>query len=600
MRGRGKQKKQNKRWDGHSPPAGDSEARPAETPTGGGPTGPLNVYLGVRVRWSVRDLLIKARGWDFQTCGGSVNGGGPKVPVRAKRRGRNRERSAQSLEDLAMILEVLEEDLWTGAAQRPPARSPQGSLRRSPWSPVSPAWSAVSPGWSQVSSVSPGRSAVSPGWSQVSPVSPGQSAVSPGWSQVSPVSPGQSAVSPGWSQVSPVSPGQSAVSPGWSQVSPVSPARSAVSPGWSQVSSVSPGRSAVSPGWSQVSPVSPGQSAVSPGWSQVSPVSPGQSAVSPGWSQVSPVSPGQSAVSPGWSQVSPVSPGQSAVSPGWSQVSPVSPGQSAVSPGWSQVSPVSPGWSPTGSEYHSDGSSSECPWDPPPLVKPVGAREGGRADAQDQDLDQNVSFLRTQLHWVESRLREVPAGELLTLDHCGRAALHNVARVGKRPLGYAIAKRMAALNILDLKDSDGMTALLHAAQHNHYLMVADLILLGANVNERNNRGKTCLHLSAEKGHVGVLEALKSAMLDGVYVDVEAHDDSGMSVFQCASVALRAAVRKLDTRKLSHATSLHSLRQRQMMETVKCLLQMSSYLHTMGSQRCNLDPVGRPGSLETRQ
>lgn len=35
-------------------------------------------------------------------------------------------------------------------------------------------------------------------------------------------------------------------------------------------------------------------------------------------------------------------------------------------------------------------------------------------------------------------------------------ALHNVARVGKRALGYAIAKRMAALNSLDLKDSDGM------------------------------------------------------------------------------------------------------------------------------------------------
>ncbi len=49
------------------------------------------------------------------------------------------------------------------------------------------------------------------------------------------------------------------------------------------------------------------------------------------------------------------------------------------------------------------------------------------------------------------------------------------------------------------------TALLHAAKHNHHLMVADLIRLGANINETNNSGKSCLHLSAEKGYIRVLE-----------------------------------------------------------------------------------------------
>lgn len=49
------------------------------------------------------------------------------------------------------------------------------------------------------------------------------------------------------------------------------------------------------------------------------------------------------------------------------------------------------------------------------------------------------------------------------------------------------------------------TALLYAAKHNHHLMVADLISFGANVNTVNNSGKSCLHLSAEKGYVRVLE-----------------------------------------------------------------------------------------------
>lgn len=49
------------------------------------------------------------------------------------------------------------------------------------------------------------------------------------------------------------------------------------------------------------------------------------------------------------------------------------------------------------------------------------------------------------------------------------------------------------------------TALLHAAKHNHHLMVADLIRFGANVNAANNAGKSCLHLSAERGYIRVLE-----------------------------------------------------------------------------------------------
>lgn len=49
------------------------------------------------------------------------------------------------------------------------------------------------------------------------------------------------------------------------------------------------------------------------------------------------------------------------------------------------------------------------------------------------------------------------------------------------------------------------TALLYAAKHNQHLMVADLIGLGANINETNRWGKSCLHLSAENGYVRVLE-----------------------------------------------------------------------------------------------
>uniref|UniRef100_A0A7N6BWP9 OCA domain-containing protein n=1 Tax=Anabas testudineus TaxID=64144 RepID=A0A7N6BWP9_ANATE len=239
--------------------------------------------------------------------------------------------------------------------------------------------------------------------------------------------------------------------------------------------------------------------------------------------------------------------------------------------------PVSPEWSLSGNsctaEYHH-----------PPSLSNSG-REAGRGekwfDPQNQDWNLNSSaFFWMQLQKEEEQLRDISDAALLAIDEHGRTALHKVACVGKRALGYAIAKRMAALNSLDIKDSDGMTALLYAAKNNHHLMVADLINLGANVNETNNSGKSCLHLSAEKGYFRVLEVLKHSMMDGVYVDVEATDSSGMSVLQCASLALKAIVRKLESSKSPSHTTLHKLHQEQMMETLECLLQMGSYVHTM--------------------
>nr|XP_057936685.1 NF-kappa-B inhibitor zeta [Doryrhamphus excisus] len=195
-------------------------------------------------------------------------------------------------------------------------------------------------------------------------------------------------------------------------------------------------------------------------------------------------------------------------------------------------------------------------------------------------------FFWTQLQKEEVHLRDIPDGLLLATDGHGRTALHSVVCDGRRALAYAMAKRMAALNSLDLKDSDGMTALLLAAQHNQHLLVDDLILLGASVNERNHSGKSCLHLSAEKGFIRVLEVVKRVMMKGVYIDVEATDNSGMSVLQCASVALKSTLQELELSRSLTDTRLYMLRKEQLLETLECLLQMASYSHAMGSSRMN--------------
>ncbi|XP_075996677.1 uncharacterized protein LOC142990702 isoform X2 [Genypterus blacodes] len=191
------------------------------------------------------------------------------------------------------------------------------------------------------------------------------------------------------------------------------------------------------------------------------------------------------------------------------------------------------------------------------------------------------AFFGSQLQREESQLRDVPDSVLLHTNPQGRTALHEVACVGKRALGYAIAKRMAALHSLDLKDSEGMTALHLAAKHNHHLMVGDLIQLGATINERNNSGKSCLHLSAESGYIRVLEVLRLMMSDGVYVDAEATDVHGRSALQCASAALNHTLHKLESCASAGDTRLFTLRKEQLMETLECLLQMGGFMYTMG-------------------
>ncbi|KAL3992470.1 cilia- and flagella-associated protein [Sarotherodon galilaeus] len=244
-------------------------------------------------------------------------------------------------------------------------------------------------------------------------------------------------------------------------------------------------------------------------------------------------------------------------------------------------------YSPGTAEYHQTPPGLMFP-SCPPLIFGIVSKNGEQGEewfGPSWYSEYNVSstaFFWTQLQKEEGQLRDVCDVELLSADEHGRTVLHRVACVGKRALGFAIAKRMATFNSLDLKDSDGMTPLLYASKHNHHLMVADLIYLGANVNETNNAGKSCLHLSAGSGYIRVLEVLMHAMMDGIYVDVEATDNSGMSVVQCAAIALKATVCEVESNESLGHSKVHTLRRDQMMETLECVLQMCSYLHVMSS------------------
>ncbi|XP_072547899.1 uncharacterized protein [Salminus brasiliensis] len=200
-----------------------------------------------------------------------------------------------------------------------------------------------------------------------------------------------------------------------------------------------------------------------------------------------------------------------------------------------------------------------------------------------QEQWNSMVFFWAQMEREERLLKDVSDQELLALDKCGRTLLHRAVNEGKRALVYVIAKRMADMKKLDTKDTEGKSPLHLAAQRNQHLIVADLISLGANINARDQYGKTCLHLSAEYGYVRVLEVLKSCMKNGTYIDLEARDVNGLSALQHASVTLKSTVRELERSVTVDQTRLHSLRKEQMMETLECLLQMECSLQV--SQAC---------------
>ncbi|XP_077466680.1 uncharacterized protein LOC144083074 [Stigmatopora argus] len=262
--------------------------------------------------------------------------------------------------------------------------------------------------------------------------------------------------------------------------------------------------------------------------------------------------------------------------------SPVSPAYSSEPNGTGYNSDVSDEIIPSPSSHTSHSPGTEYSQTPPSLSAMTTIFEPTwTADKWFSNYPLSSSDLFwAQLEKEESKLLAISDEALLGVDQHGQAAFHKVACDGKRILTYAIAKRMAALNSLDLKDSDGMTALLLAAKNNHHLIVEDLIHLGACVSARNNSGKSCLHLSAEKGFIRVLEVLKHFMMDGLYIDVEATDKYGMSVLQSASVALKLTLQHLQMSKSLNHARLHMLRKEQLLETLECLLQMASYSHVM--------------------
>ncbi|KAL1788760.1 NF-kappa-B inhibitor zeta isoform X1 [Sigmodon hispidus] len=188
------------------------------------------------------------------------------------------------------------------------------------------------------------------------------------------------------------------------------------------------------------------------------------------------------------------------------------------------------------------------------------------------------SFFQWQVEQEENKLANISQDQFLYKDADGDTFLHIAVAQGRRALSYVLARKMHALHMLDVKEHNGQSAFQVAVAANQHLIVQDLVNLGAQVNTTDCWGRTPLHVCAEKGHCQVLQAIqKGAVRSNQFVDLEATNYDGLTPLHCAVVAHNAVVHELQRNQQPHSPEMQDLllRNKSLVDTIKCLIQMGA-------------------------
>ncbi|KAM4796471.1 NF-kappa-B inhibitor zeta [Rhinophrynus dorsalis] len=212
------------------------------------------------------------------------------------------------------------------------------------------------------------------------------------------------------------------------------------------------------------------------------------------------------------------------------------------------------------------------------------------------------SFFQWQIEQEENKIASVSQEQLLSKDSDGDTYLHISVAQGRRALSYVLARKMAALNTLDIKEHNNQSALQVAVAANQHLIVQDLISLGAQVSTTDCWGRTPIHVCAQKGYYQVLQAIqKGATENNQYIDVDAKNYEGLTALHCAVIAHNAVVHQLQSKMQNRSPETEELllKNKAMVDTVKTLLHMGASVGAMDckSGRTALHLASEEANLE---
>ncbi|XP_062384021.1 NF-kappa-B inhibitor zeta [Sardina pilchardus] len=163
-----------------------------------------------------------------------------------------------------------------------------------------------------------------------------------------------------------------------------------------------------------------------------------------------------------------------------------------------------------------------------------------------QESPTQVSFFHWQIQQEEAKLAGLSTEQLSSQDEDGDTYLHIAVAQGRRAVAYVLAKRMADIGILDLKEHKDQSALQLSVVANQHLITQDLLSLGAQVNTTDRWGRTPLHVCAEKGCVQSLKAIQKFMQSSgqqIHVDVMNYD--GQTPLHVAVLTHNSVVQELE-------------------------------------------------------
>ncbi|KAG1939311.1 NF-kappa-B inhibitor zeta [Pimephales promelas] len=155
-----------------------------------------------------------------------------------------------------------------------------------------------------------------------------------------------------------------------------------------------------------------------------------------------------------------------------------------------------------------------------------------------------VSFFQWQIEQEEQKLAALSAAELSARDGDGDTFLHIAVAQGRRALAYVLARKMAAIGMLDIKEHNQQSAFQVSVAADQHLIAQDLLSLGAEINTLDSWGRSPLHVCAEKGHAPTLQAiLRSVQTSGRALDVDVVNYEGLTPLHVAVLSHNAAVQE---------------------------------------------------------
>ncbi|XP_064166216.1 NF-kappa-B inhibitor zeta isoform X2 [Anguilla rostrata] len=198
------------------------------------------------------------------------------------------------------------------------------------------------------------------------------------------------------------------------------------------------------------------------------------------------------------------------------------------------------------------------------------------------DAHSGTSFFQWQIKQEEEKVARLALEQLVAQDSDGDTFLHIAVAQGRRALSYVLARNMARLYMLDVKDHNGQSALQVSVAANQHLIVQDLITLGAQINTVDCWGRSPLHVCAEKAHILTMQAIHKALgATGQKVNIEAVNYDGLTALHTAVLSHNAVLRDLEGEAAQQSPQTQALQQRrkQLGECVRTLLQMGASYRT---------------------